>query len=247
MKYDGMAKAEFQIAKLAKVGELRKDIIRNLQDVEGAQKLPKDELEQVYDELTKEYKKQYDKCKTVLYDSTVPQEYTFKDAKELLGDAQKYEKLNWGEKLNAIRAYAAHCCGRLNVRNLQVYFADYGFLQDFTERYEGSLFMGTDVVGINIKSTLEQIKATIPHECRHYYQYCLKHGHQKSEKNDAIVADWQKGTNYDYVLRPTELDADEFAVKVCDEIFGPSVYCFEKEKKLTVRQNALKLIKEIEQ
>jgi hypothetical protein len=241
-KYDGVAKAEFQIGKLAKPEELRKVVMHHMSYSVAKKNLTKDELEDVFDELTDDWQKMFgtNYKNVTLYESTVDQEYTFKDAKEILDDEEKFEKLNMGEKLNAIRAFGAKCCNDLEIRQLQIYFADFGLKRNLEkDKTYGMQFTGTDVVAVNIKNSLEELKTAIPHEIRHYWQNCVKTGYRRAEVGDKKVDEWHDSMQMPYYVRHDEIDADKFAVETCIRYFTPFPRLVEKHENLRRREGHL--------
>ena len=60
-----------------------------------------------------------------VYQSAIPQSYTFDDARYILGDNKIYSKLKMGEKINCVNALATECCRELDAEVPNLYFADY--------------------------------------------------------------------------------------------------------------------------
>jgi hypothetical protein len=160
-----------------------------------------------------------DTIDTVLFESMIPQEYTFNDAKALL--EKGYDKLNYGEKLNVIRAYATEICGDLDIRSPEIYFAKYSLFYK-VQGICGCYHTDSGVITVNSRIDSNEIKMLIPHELKHYHQELIRDGYVPSTMPDEETKkNWDKKEEYIYEEKPTEIDANEYSVEFASKHFKP--------------------------
>jgi len=177
-EFEGVKPAKFQLGKLLINPKYKERVINRLLNEGYCRTHGKAELMATM--IGKRGISIIKKSKIVIYESLTPQEYTFEDVKRLLKSEESYEKLNYGERLNCVRAFAAECCKDLNINQPQIYLADQS-KSDVPEN-QGSFYQDTDIITFNILNSAAGMKITVPHEIRHYYQDLVSYGVIKTDQ-----------------------------------------------------------------
>jgi len=159
-----------------------------------------------------------------LFESMEPQEYTFKQAKEFLDDDMMFRTLNFGQKLNCVRAYAAELCKDLKIRIPEVYFAKYKPIKGVGTPV-GSIWRKAELLTINYTSGASEIKLGLPHELKHYQQLLITDkGYMPpaslTTPSKETIDEWNNSAKYPYWVQPIEVDAEQYASDVCDKKFS---------------------------
>lgn len=108
-----------------------------------------------------------------IYDSAAPQDIPYEQAVEILGDQNKWKKLNKGQKLNVIKAYSLGISKVLDIKPVPIRLAHFRFFHPVG--WALSTEHGVVMNASRIKQAIK-VSAYLAHEMKHMQQFYAAEG-----------------------------------------------------------------------